>query len=544
MILNVYFFDTRKVLPYLCSRTKMLNMKKLASIIFFAALCACTEQGPDIGAPLPEEEENYGMIVLGEKLEDPYSVKNVTKALVNLYPSKAGEEVSTTHLYVRFLPAGQEQYERLQSLGVEMIDHPVDYAIVREGDYYHDPSIPEGEMTWQYAVVPPDFVFPEDIVYQQLDRCHIAEQEPSVRSSDAIDWNAVEAEAFRITGNSSLLCSTKGESSAYPQGRISIEDEALGGKVIGVAGVRVSCNVFVKFAHTYTDGDGNYKIDKAFGSNPRYRLVFKNKKGFGIGMNLILFPASVSGLGKHSPSGYSITVSKKSNRPLFRRCVVNNACWDYYNACTSDAGVISTPPSNLRIWLFDFLACSSSPMFQQGVMIDGSIVEDYLGEYCKLVKFFLPDITLGLKNDRDYASIYSATMHELAHASHFMQAGKDYWNALEEYVLRSFITSGFITYGVGTEKNHGYCEVAEMWAYYMETRLYRERYPDSPLTFGTSFWFRPQIFDYMDGRGLTCYKTFNALLPDVHDMEALKDRLIRLYPEVKSMILLAFDKYK
>lgn len=519
-------------------------MRRLALSLVLAAACACSAQDHEIPPPLPEEQISHGMIVLGEKLQDPYSVENVSKALASLYPTKA-VSVSTTHLYVRFLPSDKDGYELLESLGVEMLDHPVDFSIVKEGDYYHDPTIPEGDITWQYAVVPPDFSFPPDIKYEILDRCHIAEQPLSTRSSDGIDWEAVERESFRLTGNAHMLLATKGDDVSYsPEGHIRIIDEFKSKEAFGVAGVKVSCNVFVKFAHAYTDKDGHYKIEKAFNSDPRYRIIFKNKKGFGIGLNLILFPASISTLGRHSPSGYSITVNKRSDRALFRRCAVNNACWEYYNICSSDSGIISTPPSNLRIWIFDFLSCSSAIMLQQGVLLDGSVVEDYLGKYYNLVKFFLPDITLGLNNCEDYASIYSATVHELAHTSHYMQVGNSYWNKLGEYILRSFITSGFIAYGVGTEKDHGYCEVAEMWAYYMQTRLFRERYPNSGAAFGTSFWFFPQIFNYMDERGLTCYKTFNALTPEVHDKEALRMKLLRLYPDAKTLINLAFSTYK
>ena len=124
----------------------------------------------------------HGMMVLGRQLEDPYSVRNITKALESLYPTKAGSvDVSETDLYVRFLPKSQEEYDYLLTLGVEMLDHPLDYEIVREGDYYHDPEIPEGDITWQYAVVRPDFEFPEGVMYEVLDHCHITEHEVFTR---------------------------------------------------------------------------------------------------------------------------------------------------------------------------------------------------------------------------------------------------------------------------------------------------------------------------------------------------------------------------
>ena len=53
----------------------------------------------------------------------------------------ARSDVRTTDLYVRFLPENEEQYQQLQALDIRLIDHPVDYQILKEGDYYHDPSV-------------------------------------------------------------------------------------------------------------------------------------------------------------------------------------------------------------------------------------------------------------------------------------------------------------------------------------------------------------------------------------------------------------------
>lgn len=518
----------------------------IALSLLAAFCCGCEKSGADKPSGYVEEEDiPHGLIVLGEKLEDPYSIKNITKAIESLYPTKAGTvRVEPTHLYVRFRPSCEEDFDILDSLGVELLDHPVDFSIVREGDYYHDPELPEGEITWQYTVVPPGFEFPEGIEYEILDECHVAEQTPVVRSNDGIDWDAVEKEAFRLTGNQDLWPATRASSEkSRPKGRICIVDPRKGSEPIGVAGVTLSCNVFVKFSHAYTDSDGYYEIPAAYSSKPRYRILFKNRKGFGIGRNLIYVPASFSTLGKHGPEGVSITVTEKSDRALFRRCVVNNAAWDYYEQCKSEAGNICLPPSNLQIWTFDIMSCSSAVMLQQGSALDG-LIKTYLGEFAPLVNIFLPDITLGLQDKEDYASIYSVTIHELAHASHYVQVGKDWWEKLQKNILTSFVTSGFVTYGVGTEEGHGYCEVAEMWAYYLESAIYNERYPGANVYTGTSYWFYPQIFTYLDNRGINRYKLFNVLLPAVCDRASLQTQLQQFYPEAGSMIRLAFSRYK
>ena len=523
--------------------------KYLLVALALEALCACSSTfDKDSSSAKGDVPVEHGMMVLGKHLQDPYSVSNMTKALESLYPTKAGSvDVSETHLYVRFLPASEDQYECLLEMGVQMLDHPLDYEIVREGDYYHDPNIPEGEITWQYAVVPPDFPFPEDINYEILDHCHITEHEVFTRSGgDGIDWDAVERESFRLTGNAGMLedaIRTK-DGAARPSGRITLVDDMKPNAVEGVRGVRVACNVFVKIGEAYTNEDGYYEINKSFSTSPRYWLVFKNKKGFGIGLNLILVGGSSSTMGKQSLEGYSMEVSSGSDKSLFARCVVNNAVCDYIDRCKTSSGTIKTPPANLRLWIFQQLGASSTIMMQHGAGVDNSeLVKKYLKDWVPVVKWFLPDITLGFKYEDDYASMYASTVHELAHASHFQQVDKDWWDKLIEYNLTGYLTSGLMTYGTGGEEYAGYCEVAEMWAYYLSSKFFRMRYKGSAAMFGTSYWFYPQLLYFLDDKGLDFYKIFQALVPAVTDRDTLKDKLLALYPEFKTNILLAFNRY-
>lgn len=511
-------------------------------------LASCTKTGTfqERRTVSPQELE-HGMIVLGERLEDPYTVENMSESLRELYPTKAERiALEATHYYVRFLPDGDDQFSRLEGLGVEMTDHPLDYSIVREGDYYHDPEIDENCITWQYAVVPRDFEFPPDIRHEIVDECFFAESADRTKAMEGIDWEEVERNSYVLTGNEGMLADrTKGlYPDTCPSGRISIVDDYNGEEVYGVSGVQVSCNSFVKFAHAYTDKDGYYKMTRTFSTDVRYRLVFKNVKGFGIGFNLLLVPASISTLGKHSPSGVSIQVDKYSEDKLFSRCVVNNAAFDYYERCSEDGYKIKTPPGNLRIWLFQLISHSSTPMLQQGTLVDNSILKEYLGLYLPLLKLFLPDMMLGLKDRNDYASIYNEAVHELSHASHFVQVGKSYWETFIKYILISYVTSGWMIFGNGTEENHGYCEVAEMWAFFHQTKLFRDRYRTNAVTFGGSYWFSPQIFLNIDQRGIDRFKIFRALRAEITDIEDLQSELINLYPESRSIINQAFDRYE
>ena len=132
----------------------------LFAVMLLAASCSGSlTDMPDWSGEAYGPDLSHEMIVLGSHLEDPYSVDNMTKALSSLYPTKADRVVETTHLYVRFLPETDAELEQLEELGLELLDHPVDYQIIRAGDYYHDHAVPEGNITWEYAVVENGFSF-------------------------------------------------------------------------------------------------------------------------------------------------------------------------------------------------------------------------------------------------------------------------------------------------------------------------------------------------------------------------------------------------
>ncbi|MBO6096124.1 MAG: hypothetical protein J6P56_02265 [Bacteroidales bacterium] len=525
-------------------------MKKIVWIaLLFPLLMACNHEAAPEEQPssrTPEGELYHDMIQLGEKLDDPYTVANMQKALARVYPTKAERApLTATDYYVRFLPQDDDQLQQLKEEGLYLMDHPMDYSILREGDYYQDPEVGENDITWQYAVVPVDFAFPDGIRYEVLDECFLAEHQAASKADDGVDWNLVEQEAYRLTGNGELLESlTKGSSSATPEGRITVEDpNYCDGKPIGVSGIMVACNIFVRISTAYTDRDGYYKMKSSFSGTPRYRVVCKNEKGFNIGFNFILVPASVFTLGKAGPEGVDFHVTQEECPIFFRRCVVNNAAYDYYSRCNRDDLDVTPPPVDLRFWILDGLKVSSATMLHHGAFLEDSILKDYLGIYMSLVEMFLPDITIGPK-EQDYAGIYASVIHELAHASHYAKVRNDYWAPYIRYVLQCFVLEGWSLYGSGTKDGAGYCEVSEMWAYFMEAALRKERYGGTITSYGNEFvWFYPDIFTYLYERGLSYGQLFKALTEEVTGIDDLKESLLELYPHMDDAIEQTFAHF-
>mgnify|MGYP005610478943 FL=1 len=90
----------------------------------------------------------------------------------------------------------------------------------------------------------------------------------------------------------------------------------------------------------------------------------------------------------------------------------------------------------------------------------------------------------------------------------------------------------------------GYCEIGECWAYYLESKMYKDRYGGDFPSYGISFWFYPQIFRYMDERGVSTSEMFSVLGPDVTSKAALKTALLTAYPNKRTIIEQVFGRYR
>ena len=507
-------------------------------------LASCSKEGGSLVEVGPVstregiEVAGHDMIELGPKLENPYSVENIGKAVADVYPAQAAASIPVNARYVRFLPKDADGFAALEDCGVELFDHPLDRQILTDGDYYHDPSIPEGMITWQYAVVPPDFECPAGVGYEILEDCFIPREGMDTRGFEDVDWDAVERQSFESTGNGSLL-SAPTRAKVKPSGRITIKDEKLG-RAVGVAGVKMVANVFVKISTTYTDADGKYAFSAKFSAKPRYSICFQNKMGFTIGLNMLLVPASVSTLGKDDPDGIDLTVDRNSDKTLFRRCAVNNAAYDYYQKCQSTG--VGQPPRNLRFWILNITRPSCALMMHHGALLDTKLVSNYLGVYKVVVQVFSPDVMIGSKDKNgNYPELYATTVHELAHASHFTKAGSPYWNTFATYILTSFLQTGQ-TYGTGNGEDAGYCAVAEMWAYHVENMMFKDRYGVNP-GYGSTFWFHPEIFSALENGGVGRDIIFSTLKTGVNDLKLLKEELVSACPAKKTLITQTFNKY-
>lgn len=165
-------------------------MKKFLLMLFVFILFACSKD------PLGVNDENQSIetkksvlesgfkeskfgepMLLGEKIDNPYSVKSLKKARSVVVP---------THYYVRFLPESNQEYGLLLK-NIRCFPFPLDRKVIQGGSFYRDPDPANvgKRFSWQYAVVPAHQALPE-VQYEILDELCIpenAEEQPITRGS-------------------------------------------------------------------------------------------------------------------------------------------------------------------------------------------------------------------------------------------------------------------------------------------------------------------------------------------------------------------------
>ena len=343
--------------------------------VFVLAFTGCTEfEEPEriIQEPKPVAtmaKTRAGSTPGFEKMDNPYD-------LALMRQLKANSSLQPNTLYVRFLPADSTQLNTLEDkLDLDLFDYPLDINI-EDDEVYVDPTIPEGQFTWQYAAVPANFSFPSGIRKEILQQCYIPADDETMPGTRAGEENNLERAAILACGYT-LPAETR--ASGRPAGRVTVLDNSGDtDEYVPVKGVRVKCHYFLKTGKAYTDANGNYSISKKFHVRPHYTVVFKNEKDFIIWDQVgISCRAKYHVPDRQSPSGYDIRIEPDLVGRLvaidrtttirvydrgWQEAVVNNGAYDYYRMC--EATGIAKPPKGLRILVHPSMG-NSAPMMRR-----------------------------------------------------------------------------------------------------------------------------------------------------------------------------------
>ena len=560
----------------------MVNVFCLFSV--FNATTSCTdelveESSDDLGSAeaVSVDKEKFGnTIILGKKLNNPYSLKNMQAAYDSLcmasgVATRSVDMLQPTHLYVRFLPKDSVDINRLDKENLDLFCYPLDYDVEQWGDYYHDPSIPEDQPTWQYTRVPVGYDFP-DVQYEILDTCFIPEDEDEVETrmaGNAFSLGELEDAAYEHSGNGDMLVKDELRAKHSPCGTFTVYNDSTG-RYEGVAGIAVRMGKFVKWFHVYTDRDGYYFTKSTFRTDPHYWIYFDNKKGFKIGSWSVFANARLCAMGKHSNKGYSHAFEKGSE--MWAHCAVNNAAYYMYE------NFASYIPSDMRLWVIDKTGTGCAAMLGHGTafkykagvvlaaLLAPSIVDAGLNTAAGSVPPVLnplattgsttisavvaptmaaivaplvpalallsPDIIVGSKS-RSYYGLFETTCHELSHSMHFKRVTKVFWNHYIDGIVECYQKTGE-PYGLSPNDSpnfSGIIGVGETWGYAMGYYMLNKRYGTKQDP--TYKWFNPkETKKQFDKGNITPLQFLNCMDVSVKKLESLNAVLSSKYKTI------------
>ncbi|MBI9068385.1 MAG: hypothetical protein JEZ09_13910 [Salinivirgaceae bacterium] len=414
---------------------------KLNIAVFLALLLAISGCQKDeiVTEPISETEESQfqdGMLQLGEKLENPYTVENMRKAYNNINGSSqlksasiTESDIDITHLYVRFLPKSDEELGILQiDTTLELFDYPLDYEIQEGGTYYHDSELPDTAITWQYCAVKNDFIFP-NIEYEVLDELFLPEtmeeDSSSLKSADEWSfWDELEVEALKITDNyegdesNGLKATNWGRKKWKPSGTIRVNDNS-GLGWIPVVGCKARAYSWFTIKSDLTDNNGYFYINHNFKGHVNYSIKWE-RADFDIrsgnwGQAYYNGP-------RYKEKAWNLDIGKGGISWVYAH--VHRGAYTYWYNNTYG---IKTPPKN-SFW---------KRKVKIGVMDKGG-----RAFYKKSNRWnTFPEIKIYKKTasgtERSSKLIYGTIVHELAHSSHWDIDKSTFRNA-DDIVIESW----------------------------------------------------------------------------------------------------------
>lgn len=454
--------------------------------------------------PLPGHDE----IVLGKKVDDPYSLRNMQKALSSLGFDKA---LSPTHKYVRFLPSCAEDLLSLQELGVPLFDHPLDYEIEVDGDFYHDPSLSESMYTWLYAVLEVDVPLPEDITCQRLHECFIR---PEMKASgkDSPSWENLVRESFRLCD---IGLSAKPKGIFRPEGRLFIDGTLTYGDIVPLSGARVVMNSFTMVESDSVDENGGFSSDSPFVGVVRYRVDFMGEVwSVGMSGSENIFSSHAFGSGAYG-SGVDLVISSDSDGRTMRRAAASLALEDY-SALVEREGIseVTLPEDFSSRMLSGFDSEGTALLSSRGVSFPGTLLGEYLGGNIAEIGAFHADAVIGEGKGEKFGEVYAEVARMAADAGLCGKIGTASWGR-SIYGRISASLSG------GEASDYGRSdEVIRMWSDLVAGIMYEKRFGrPCPVSEGDHMELLPELYAGGESLGeilsLITWKTATAddLLP-------------------------------
>ncbi len=278
---------------------KKIKTKLLISMcIFLTFMVGCKKEHlNDNEESYQETKESAGKpIILGNKLNNAYSIENMTQAYRTIKSNQAlsrntnslvlPDSITMQQIlvsnakYIRVLPRNDEDFDSLREAydTIDFSDFPLNYNITQYGNYYQDPTLPDTQITWQYAVLKKteniSTYFQQEVLN---DNIFLPENSPYFEQFPQSFWDNLEATALQIAGQGDLVVNPSDPSAGRyrPNGNIQALDDQLR-QNIGLEGAKVMAFTGWRRSKAYTDINGNFSGNHRFITKCEYFIKWES----------------------------------------------------------------------------------------------------------------------------------------------------------------------------------------------------------------------------------------------------------------------------
>ncbi len=409
--------------------------------------------------------------ILGKQLNDPYTVEQMSLAWDKLsstkrLPSKESI-IKTTHYYVKFIPKNEAELDILKKDSTLILyEYPLDYEILKQGDYYREANLPKDQPTYQYASVPVNKDLPIGVEYEILKNLFIPDefkigQKPTINFSIKMIEELVDTSIDMVAPDPiDIIAATRWR----PAGRIMVWDDNFG-NWSPVRGAIVRARRWYTTHTGEVNENGFYSCDGQFRRRANYSIVW-DRYHYSIRSGAV---GQAIFNGPKQRGDWNLNIADNSLSQFY--AFIHLAAHRYYYL---DILGIKRPPLN-STW---------KPQMKIGAYDKDGRANHNEDRRLLGIRNQTKMYRLQNGNIRDSETMYNVSLHELAHASHWELRKNNWDNGRTEDKLQ------------------------ESWAMGVAWRLTRLRYPRHNAFENLTFrWMRTTgesqytslIIDLMEG---------------------------------------------
>jgi len=505
-------------------------MKRLALIvIFLVGLSGLTIKAAEGDKRI--EEQGRKKIILGQKLENPYSVENLQNAFESFNRTTRNSQfqkriVRASHKYIKISPSTEKHLIELEKIDAEGVlvlhDMPLDYEIIQEGDYFVNPKHEKDLFHPVYTVIPVNYSLPIGLPYEVLEQVYEpteAEYEVETIALNAAGWrNEVDCTGSLVICDETNLSldSTNANSERLfgrryrPHGYVMVRNTETN-QPQALRQAKISIGRGIWWRYTHTDDNGHFTSPKKYRGKVRIRAKWRSNiatvrkswnelLGVQVSDHLMTIKRNTNGRTKHIEFG---------DDRLWYKGTVHNALVKYNDYALNNG--INKPIVNANVWVWkNGDDVGATPMLFKyrhlaSIATVAGIGQSNLWDVLvnAIAAFAIdllpsrlhPDIIFsGLKGRNNTngsvntAEIEQRVFHEAAHYSHASQAGAWNWARLFASELSNSILEGD-SYVDGSEPSFTAARqisLAEGWATVVEYKAMDDLYERS--VDGNNMW--------------------------------------------------------